>query len=215
MASSKRQRVHPAVEHAAATQGDLDLKLATELAESLPVVVLKDALMALFNNPETRAQAFEEVNQCKKAHGCDLARQMEDLVEQHVEEPSEEFSRKMGSLANADYELDRLLDKAQTWINLQGYEEAFQLIWACVLKSADFEERGSDGGSWDDWDERADNLLLQSAEHANDHWSSLDLKTQVAAMQDLQNTADAYGSTMFTKSLPMLQYIAANLCRAS
>ena len=57
--------------------------------------------MALFNNPETRAQAFEVVNQCEKAHGCDLARQMKDLVEQHVEEPSEEFSRKMGSLANA------------------------------------------------------------------------------------------------------------------
>ena len=36
---------------------------------------------------------------------------------------------------------------------------------------------------------------------------SLDLKTQVAAMQDLQNTADGYGSTMFTKSLPMLQYM--------
>lgn len=61
---------------------------------------------------------------------------MRDVVEQNVEEPSKTFSRKMGSLVNALCELGKLLDKAQDWISLQGYEEAFQLIWACPKVSS-------------------------------------------------------------------------------
>ena len=132
---------------------------------------------------------------------------MQQLVEASVKEPDEVFSRKMGSLAGSMYDLERLLDKASGWINLKGYEAAFELLWACVSKAADWEGRGSDCDGWDDWDIRADTLMLSVLDHMATGWSTAELTAQIAQMSQYQKDGSAFGSeSVFQQSLVKLKF---------
>lgn len=53
--------------------------------------------------------------------------------------------------------------------------------------------------------------MLQSIEHMNAQWSSVDLKAQVTDMQNSQRQADGFVDNFLQKSLPLLEYIAASL----
>ena len=83
-------------------------------------------------------------------------------------------------------------------------------MWACVEKASDVEERGNDSDSWEDWDADADSLLLQAAQHYHYDWVSLDLVPFVKDMQSMQKSADDFGCTFFTQSLPKLKLLAEN-----
>ena len=115
---------------------------------------------------------------------------------------------KGGWLAGKDSDLDPLLSTATCWITMQRYEAAYQLVWACVNKFSDIEERGNDGSSWEDFDDRADTLLLKALDHFHNSWDSLDLVLHTEEMQAMQSNADAYGYTFFATSLPKLKSLA-------
>ena len=167
MATSKRQKLlTPA---SPKPQVDLipteSIEWQAELTKDLPASVLGNVVTALLTHPVTQSTTQAAIARCREEAGCTLQKQMQQLIEQNVEEPDENFSRKMGRLADSLNEFEGLLSKAQHWIQLGGYEAAFQLVWACVTCTSDWEERGSDGGGWDDFDERADALMLAALGH--------------------------------------------------
>ena len=179
------------------------------LAKDLPTCVLGDVVESLLANPASSQLTQAAIVHCRKRHGCCLKEQMQQLVEANVEEPDQVFSRKMGSLAGSMYELGDLLDKAQSWIILKGYEAAFELLWACVSKASDWEGRGSDGGGWDDWDVRADSLMLATLDHVTKGWTTNELKEQTAEMEGYQKAGCEYGrESVFQKSLERLKGLA-------
>ena len=183
--------------------------MTIELAKTLPVTVVRDTLVALLADPATQARATAAISDCAWSRGCNLVKQTEDIVQQNVTKPNEQFCGKKGRLAAAIGQLGHLLDKAERWINLEGCEAAFQLMWASVQKSADFEGRGSDGSTWQAWDDRADDLMSRTIDHIHNQWSSLDTATHLE-MRLMQQSGSAYGCILFRKSLPKFEFFVNN-----
>ncbi len=52
---------------------------------------------------------------------------------------------------------------------------------------------------------RADNLILQAVEHHQPDWHTVNLEEPAVDMQQMQSQADAYGCTIFEKSLPYIK----------
>ena len=211
MATSKRQRLltpaGPKLDIGAGIPTE-SIEWQAELTKDLPASVLGSVVTTRLINPVTQGATQAAIMRCREEAGCTLQEQMQQLIEQSVEEPDEKFSRKMGSLAGSLYEFEGLLSKAQQWIQLGGYEAAFQLVWACVTRTSDWEERGSDGGGWEDFDERADALMLAALKHM-DNWGSVKLSSQIADMKDVQKSASAFGYEHVCKmSLPKLEFLA-------
>ena len=168
--------------------------------------MLSDAVTEILQDPDTSTKAQAAFERCRQKQGYDLIKQVNWMVKKCSPE-KEEFC-KMGRLAEADGESDPLLYQAQQWINIGQHEAAFQLVWACVEKASDVEERGNDSSSWEDWDARADGLLLAALGHHQDDWTSLDLQTIVEDMQQMQHSADGFGYVFFQESLPKLKSLA-------
>lgn len=208
MRSIKRQRVqNPADPTAPAyPTGSGNSEWQSVLAKDLPASVLGDVVAALLSNPVSQQITQAALARCRKEHGCTLAKQMEQLVEENVEEADEVFSRKMGSLAGSMYELQGLLDKAQQWIHLKGYEAAFELVWACVERGSDWEGRGSDSGGWDDWDNFADSLMMLTLDHMATDWTAPELDEQITKIKDCHDSGSAFGyESVFQSSLLKLK----------
>lgn len=206
MLSAKRQRIQaPKVAQAQCSPVSQDVKRLVELTKGLPSIVLSDVVALLLEDESTAFQAQAALASCQKKHGYDLLKLVRSMVEECVPE-SDEFC-KMGRLADKDGDLSVLLSQARHWMTMHWYEEAFQLVWACVEKASDVEERGGDSCSWEHWDDDADSLLLQAAQQYHDDWASLDLVPFVKDMQSMQKSADDFGYTFFTQSLPKLKLL--------
>ena len=149
MLSAKRQRTQaPTVAHTPAQSSSAQLLIAQ--TKDLPSVVLRGALSILLHTESTSAQAQAALASCQKKHGYDLLKQVKYMVEKC--DPEDDRPRKGGRLRDSDSKLGHLLSTAQQWIALHRFEAAFQLVWACVERASDYEERGSDSCSWEEWD---------------------------------------------------------------
>lgn len=207
MHAFKRQRVQASTLFHVAESSSLQ----AELAKDLPLTVLGDVVAALLADPASRQHTQSVIERCRKEHGCTLEQQMQQLVEQSVKEPDENFCRKMGSLADSMSDLDSLLRKAEQWAKLKGYAAAFELVWACVERGSDWEERGSDGDGWVDWDSYADSVLLPTLDHMAACWTMAELDEQIARMEGFQESGAGYGcDTVFQQSLPKLKELKAS-----
>ena len=168
MYSTKRQRVQappivPAEAYAPCTSGSAEWQ--TLLAKDLPAPVLSDIVADLLTDPASQQLAQAAVARCRMNHGCTLKKQVQQLVAETVKEPDENLCMKMGRLAGSTTDLEHLVDKAQRWVQQQGYEAAFELIWQCTSMASDWEERGNDGDEWDDWDQAADKVMLSTLDY--------------------------------------------------
>ncbi|DBA69059.1 TPA: hypothetical protein ACH3X2_013220 [Trebouxia sp. C0005] len=206
MLSAKRQRTQAqTVAHTLAQSSSAPPVVQWLIAQTkdLPTVVLHDALSILLQTESTSAQAQAALASCQQKHGYDLLKQVKFMVGKY--DPEGDEPRKGGRLRHSDSKLGHLLGKAQQWIAMHRFEAAFQLVWACVKRASDYEERGNDSWSWEKWDTRADNLILQAAEHYQPNWHTVNLEELAVNMQQMQKQADAYGCTIFEKSLPYIK----------
>ena len=197
MLNAKRQRTQaPSVAHtpAQSSSAPQDVQWLIEQTKDLPSVVFHGALSILLQTESTTAQAQAALVSCHTQHGYDLLKQVKYLVKKC--DPEDDEPRKGGRLKNSDSKLGRLLSKAQQWIALHRFEAALQLLWACVERASDYEERGNDSWSWEKWDTRADNLILQAVEHHQPDWHTVNLEEVAVDMQQMQSQADAYGITI-------------------
>ena len=211
MHSVKRQRTEASIDLPVPHLSGLseNLKWQAVLAKDLPASVLSEVVASLLADPASSQHTQAAIARCRKEHGCTLKEQMQELVEADVEEPDEVFSRKMGSLADSLNDLDGLLNKAQAWINMKGYEAAFELLWACVSKASIWEGRGSDGDGWDSWDIRADTLMLSVLNKIAIGWSTAELKAQIVEMEGYQKSGGDFGfESVFQNSLMKLKSLA-------
>ena len=206
MLSAKRQRTQaPTAAHtpAQSSSAPQDVQWLIAQTKDLPSVVLHGALSILLQTESTSAQAQAALASCQKKHGYDLLKQVKYIVKKC--DPQDDEPRKGGRLQDSDSKLGHLLSKAQQWIAMHRFEAAFQLVWACVQRASDYEERGNDSWSWEKWDTRADKLILQAAEHYQPDWHTVNLEELAVDMQQMQSQADAYGCTIFEKSLPYIK----------
>ncbi len=111
---------------------------------------MRGALSILLQTESTSAQAQAALASCQKKHGYDLLKQVKYIVKKC--DPQDDEPRKGGRLQDSDSKLGHLLSKAQQWIAMHRFEAAFQLVWACVEKASQYEDRGNDSLSWEEWD---------------------------------------------------------------
>lgn len=211
MHSVKRQRAEASVGLPAPHLSGLpeNVEWQALLAKDLPASVLSEIVASLLTDPASSKLTQAAVARCRKENGCTLKEQIQQLVEANVEEPDENFGRKMGSLANSMNDFEGLLNKAQAWIKMKGYEAAFELLWACVSKASDWEQRGSDSGGWDEWDIRADTLMLSVLDNMTNSWSTAELKAQIAEMEGYQKAGSDYGyESVFQNTIVNLKSLA-------
>ena len=166
-----------------------------------------DIVAELLDNQQAQQYTQAAVKSMRMHHKCSLQKQVQKMVDKHVKEPSEGsiLDRKphLGRLSQSLGALQGLLSKAQYWFNLQGYEGAFRLALACADKGSDFEARGNDGMSWDDFDKATDILLCKAAAHIADDWEPLKLQSLVEDMEATQKSGSDYGyDSVWTTTLP-------------
>ena len=180
-----------------------------ELNRNLPAAVLCDIVAKLLDNPQTQQLTQAVITDCRTEHNCSLRNQARQLVAQHVPEPSEGSylyaKPHLGMLSESLSDLDNVLDIAQRWLALGGYEATFHLIIACADKGADYGGRGNDSMCWEEFDERADDLLSDAIAHIADDWD-LDLETAVKDMEADQKCGNDTGyETVWCTALPALE----------